>query len=250
MDARLAEIEANLSRAPDVKELREEGVTDPKQAIENISWQSEVTTSGEQFERWSALLASVVCALVHLPALALESCWPSLLGQIFSFYPTPRVLTTSHWVALGATLVCISLNLGFLGMGAKRRRGLMPLMLAIAGSGLVALNPVYFLLADYQYTYTKSATDGVVVMLTIVGLVILLGASSWNASVDLMLLARLRQPWKRRSSDSASTLGAHIPVESCDLDSHLEGVPMDCDGSLDVEVEGIPLEEINLGDDD
>ena len=45
---------------------REEGVTDPKQAIENISWQSEVTTSGEQFERWSALLASVVCALVNL----------------------------------------------------------------------------------------------------------------------------------------------------------------------------------------
>merc|ERR1712216_1004795 len=161
MDSRLSDIEANLAMDSGIKELKEEGVEDPNKTMKGQEWQAEVSSSNEEFGRWSALFASMFCALLHLPALALESCWPSLLGQIFSFGIAPSVMTTSHWVALGATVLCLGLTLVFLGTGAKQRRGLMPLLLGIAGSWLVVLNPVYFLLADYKILlHTRRDTDG------------------------------------------------------------------------------------------
>jgi len=239
MDFRLADIEANLSKAAEIKELSEEGATDQQGAIEELSWKSEVG-GGEEFGRWSALLTSMLCALVHLPALALESCWPSLLGQIFSFNVAPPVLVTSHWVALGATLIFISFNFGFLAAGAKQRRGLLPLVLAIAGSWLVVLNPIYYLAEDYHYTSDPGhERDFIVGMLTIVGLVMLVGASSWNASLDKMILEMWGQHGQTRSSLVGGALGAHVLVAN-DSESD-DNAPMGANSSPTVDTVHPPV---------
>merc|ERR1712070_930210 len=104
----LADIEANLAKAPEIKQLKE-GIVDPKSQMEECGWQAEVAMGGEEFGKWSAMVTSVFCALIHLPALALESCWPSLLGQLFKLDVAPRVLTTSHWIAFVATILCLGM---------------------------------------------------------------------------------------------------------------------------------------------
>merc|ERR1711988_53984 len=215
MELSLSEIEANLAKAPEIKQLKE-GIVDPKSQMEECGWQADVAMGGEEFGKWSAMITSVFCALLHLPALALESCWPSLMGQIFSLNITEPVLTTSHWVAFGATVVLVALNLGFLGMGAERRRGLMPLIVGLAGTWLIVLNPLYFLLADYKYlVQTRHATDSIVLMLTVIGLLILMTASSRNASVDRMLM----HWWQLRNahtffSTASNGRGVHVRVET------------------------------------
>lgn len=213
----LANIEANLANATDIKELKE-GVEDPKQSIKEASWQSEVATN-EEFGRWSACLTTVFCALLHLPALALESCWPSLLGQMFSFSPDKPVLRTSHWVALGATLLCLGLNKGFLYWGAKQRRGFSPLLVSFAGSWFVILNPIYFLLADYEIVQIDEAAANIVLVLTVFGLMVLIWAASWNASVDKMVRHRWGLSNRRTcSSEAGEQGGVHVLVEGHELD--------------------------------
>jgi len=207
-------------------------VEDRNKAIEDQNWQNEVTVAAEELGKWTALFTSMFCALLHLPALALESCWPSLLGQIFSFYIAPTVRTTSHWIALIATMICVVGTLGFLFVGAQQRRGLLPLVVGIAGSWLVMLNPIYFLLADYQYLrHTRYATDCIVLLLTIVGVLLLVGASSWNASVDKMILSHFQQHGQKHSNVSAANGGAHILVSGCDSDDLAEE-PNDDDHTL------------------
>merc|ERR1712070_668744 len=211
----LADIEANLAKAPEIKQLKE-GIVDPKSQMEECGWQAEVAMGGEEFGKWSAMITSVFCALLHLPALALESCWPSLMGQIFRLDIAAPVLTTSHWIAFGATVVLVALNLGFLWTGAERRRGYLPLVLGLAGTWLIVLNPLYFLLADYKYlVHTRHATDSIVLMLTVIGLLILITASSWNASIDRMLA----HWWQLKKAHSffpvaSNDRGMHVLVET------------------------------------
>lgn len=218
----LAEIEKNLARNPEIKQLRE-GVPDVKAEMEKSKWSSEVSGSSEDLGRWSPILMSLFCALIHLPALALESCWPSLLGQIFRLDVAPQVLTTSHWIALGATIVCLAINMAFLWFGASKRRGFAPWLVGLAGTWLVVLNPLYFLLADYEYlvhsnfSLTRSGTDAVVLLLTICGVAMLIVAACWNASLDRKFLDWWRIPGARGRDGS-------VLVASCD-----EGLELDED---------------------
>ena len=87
---------------------------------------------------------------IHLPALALHSSWPSFLSDLFSFELERNDVVNARWTTLLATIICVVLNLGLLGIGADRRRGFMPLMLGIVGSGFVVVAPLYFLAGDYK----------------------------------------------------------------------------------------------------
>merc|ERR1712072_138917 len=214
----LAAIEDALAKAPEIQELQ----ADPSRQCEDISWQSEVMPRDEEFGRWSALFTTVFCALLHLPALALESCWPSLLGQGFRFSPERRVLLASHWIALGSTIVLLGLNKGFLFWGAETRRGFAPLVFALAGSWFVILNPVYFLLADYSMLHTRHATECIVLFLTVFGLLLLIWACAWNASLDRIIAQRYAQSQTTRAMSSrdwsTADAGVHVLVDQRDLD--------------------------------
>merc|ERR1712072_1253920 len=185
----LAAIEDALAKAPEIQELQ----ADPSKQCEEISWQSEVMPRDEEFGRWSALFTTVFCALLHLPALALESCRPSLLGQMFRFSPEKKVLLVSHWVAFVSTLVLLVFNKGFLFRGAEKRRGFAPLVFALFGSWFVVINPVYFLLADYSVLHTRHATECIVLFLTVFDLLLLMWACAWNASIDKIIAQRYTQ---------------------------------------------------------
>jgi len=97
---------------------------------------------------------------LHLPALAMESCWPSLFATVFSIHVAPYQMREARWATLLATLVCLLLNLAFLAVGAEKRRGLMPLLLALCGSGLVLVSPVYFLAGEVGYLGPEWETTG------------------------------------------------------------------------------------------
>lgn len=214
MDASLAALDASINQSEEVKDMAE-GKKDPNKLVEDAEWQASVSEDIE-LGRWRALLSAVFCALLYLPALALESCWPSFLGQIFSFSPHQSVMFYSHWIAFGATVSLLAATLVFLNVGADLRRGQYPFVVGLAGSWLVILNPVYFLLADHRYLNSSHPQDVIVLLLTIVGVMLLICAASWNASVDKLLKKWWSTPKGKMASMDGS--GVHVSVSVLDED--------------------------------
>jgi len=208
MDASLVALEAKISRSEVVRELAE-GKADPNKTMEETEWASRVDAADAEIGRWKAFVASIICALLHLPALALESCWPSFLG----IGGGSRVMVLSHWVAFGATFLLLGVTLMSLVVGADKRRGKTPFLVGFFGSWLVILNPIYFLLADHLYIQAPAAQDMIVLLLTIVGVVVLVIAASWNASVDRVIAAWCFPLWRKGARSSLSQeSGVHVLV--------------------------------------
>jgi len=160
-------------------------------------------------------LCSVLCAPIP-PRSGAGELLAILSGADLLVLTTPKCDVLLAWIAFGATVSLLAATLVFLNVGADLRRGQYPFVVGLAGSWLVILNPVYFLLADHRYLNSSHPQDVIVLLLTIVGVMLLICAASWNASVDKLLKKWWSTPKGKMASMDGS--GVHVSVSVLDED--------------------------------
>jgi len=186
--------------------------------MEQRGWKAEV--SGPEEQRWWGVGVALALIGFHLPAFVLQPSWPALIGAVLGL-PSLRarsVARVAHWISLTVSSIGAAAVLLTLYVGSAQRRGLLPVVLALPGTWLVLLNPLYFLLAAYEYLpdrEDRAEQDTVVLMLSDVGLLIVLTAALWNASFDRVFHHHLRG--RRRSISTAEDAGGHVLVDDADL---------------------------------
>ena len=109
------------------------------------------------------------------------------MGVMLGASASASAVAASHQVALVMTIVMLVLSAYTFAHNARDRRGYGPLVLCLFASPLLLANPIVNLLEDYEYIDNFGPMNTFLNVITWVGVVEILVASIWNASLDLRL---------------------------------------------------------------
>ena len=110
------------------------------------------------------------------------------MGVLLGASASASAVALSHKVALVLTLVMLVLSAWSFAHNACERRGYGPLVLCVFAAPLLLSNPVVNLLEDYDIIDDFGPMNTLVNVVTWVGVLEVMVAAAWNASVDLRLL--------------------------------------------------------------
>eukprot|EP00937_MAST-01D_sp_MAST-1D-sp2_P002901 g2901.t1 len=115
------------------------------------------------------------------------------MGVLLGASASASAVALSHKVALVLTLVMLVASGASFAHGAAQRRGYGPLVLCVFASPLLLANPIVNLLEDFEFIDNFEPLNVLLNVITWVGVLEIMTASVWNASLD----RRMARCWAR-----------------------------------------------------